>query len=76
MATKYTAVLSGNSIVAARSAELPEIIDCVKWAEKHDQPADCCDIYRVNSSRVARYLKPQPGTYPAACGVWVNAKIA
>lgn len=72
--TTYSAALSANAFVAERAAGFPTILACVKWAEAHEMPADCVDIYRANGSRVAQYRKPPAGSYAAQCGVWVNAK--
>ena len=78
MPTTYTAILSGTSSeqIARRVFPTVRYVDCVKWAEGYGQPAARCDIYREDGSRVAQYLRPKPGTYPAECGVWINAKIA
>ena len=76
MATTYSAVLSCDSFVAERANGFPRILDCIKWAESHSEPVDCCDIYNASGKRVAQYRRPEPGSYPAECGVWVNAKIA
>jgi len=76
--TKYTAILSGTSseVIARQVFPTTRYVDCVIWAEDHGQPAARCDIYREDGSRVAQYLRPQPGSYAAECGAWINAKIA
>jgi hypothetical protein len=75
MATTYTARLSGDSPTATPQSEFATILACVKWAEGFEIPADRCDIHTSSGKRIAQYRQPQPGTYPAAYGVWVNAKI-
>ena len=78
MTTTYTAVLSGASSeqIARQVFHTMRYLDCVKWAERYGQQAARCDIYRENGSRVAQYIRPQPGSYAAERGVWINAKIA
>jgi hypothetical protein len=75
MTTAYVAILSDTASQPLSRQEFPTILDCVKWAERFGQPADCVDIYGVSGNRVSQYRQPRPGTYPAALGVWVNAKI-
>ena len=76
MPTTYLATLSGESLGEKPQAEFATILDCVKWAEGYGLPAERCDIHNAESgNRVAQYRRPKPDSYPAACGVWVNAKI-
>ncbi len=78
MPITYTAILSGPSSEQIARRVFPTIryVDCVKWAERYGDPAARCDIYREDGSRVAQYLRPQPGSYAGERGVWINAKIA
>jgi len=78
MTTTYTAILSGTSSEQIARSVFPtnRYVDCVKWAEGYALPAARVDIYREDGSRVAQYLRPQPGSYAAERGVWINAKIA
>ena len=78
MTTTYTAILSATSSeeIARKVFTTIRVIDCVAWAESYGPPAARCDIYRDDGSRVAQYIRPQPGSYAAERGVWINAKIA
>ena len=78
MTTTYTAVLSDASSeeIARKVFTTIRYIDCVEWAERYGHPAARCDIYREDGIRVTQYLRPQPGSYAAERGVWINVKIA